>query len=99
MPVVISMLRGVNVGGHNLIKMDPLRALYESLGLQDPATYVQSGNGIFKTKERDVARLAPRIQNEIERRFDIRPGEMLRTSSDWREVIKRIPFAHSEIAP
>ena len=92
MPVVISMLRGVNVGGHNLIKMDPLRALYESLGLQDPATYVQSGNVIFKTKERDVARLAPRIQNEIERRFGFRPGVILRTSSDLQDVINRTPF-------
>jgi len=99
MPVVISMLRGVNVGGHNLIKMDPLRALYESLGLQDPATYVQSGNVIFKTKERDVARLAPRIQNEIERRFGFRPGVILRTSSDLRDVIKKNPFAHRDLDP
>src|SRR5213079_2781787 len=99
MPVVISMLRGVNVGGHNLIKMDPLRALYESLGLQDPATYVQSGNVIFKTKERDVARLAPRIQNEIERRFGFRPGVILRTSSDLRDVIKTNPFAHRDLDP
>src|SRR6266571_5935421 len=99
MPVIISMLRGVNVGGHNLIKMDPLRALYESLGLQDPATYVQSGNVIFKTKERDVARLAPRIQNEIERRFGFRPGVILRTSSDLRDVIKKNPFAHRDLDP
>src|SRR2546427_7774219 len=65
MPVIISMLRGVNVGGHNLIKMDALRALYESLGLQDPQTYVQSGNVIFRTKERDPSRLARQIENEI----------------------------------
>src|SRR5207245_5268400 len=99
MPVVISMLRGVNVGGHNLIKMDPLRALYESLGLQDPATYVQSGNVIFKTKERDVARLAPRIQNEIERRFRVRPGVILRTSSGLRDLRKQNPFAHRDLEP
>src|SRR5881409_2961592 len=97
MPVVISMLRGVNVGGHNLIKMDPLRALYESLGLQDPATYVQSGNVIFKTKERDVGRLAPRIQNEIERRFGFRPGVILRTSSDLRDVIKELRITGREL--
>ena len=93
MPVVISMLRGVNVGGHHLIKMDALRALYESLGLQDPQTYVQSGNVIFKTKERDLARLARQIENEIERRFGFRPGVILRTSSDLRDVINRNPFA------
>lgn len=38
MAVIISMLRGGNVGAHNRIKMDALRALYESLGLRDPRT-------------------------------------------------------------
>ncbi|MGH9613251.1 MAG: DUF1697 domain-containing protein, partial [Bryobacteraceae bacterium] len=42
MSVVISMLRGVNVGGHNRIKMDTLRSLYESLKLRHVQTYVQS---------------------------------------------------------
>jgi uncharacterized protein (DUF1697 family) len=93
MPVVVSMLRGVNVGGHNLIKMDALCALYESLGLQDPQTYVQSGNVVFRAKERELARLAPRIGNEIERRFGFRPCVILRTSSDLRDVIDRNPFA------
>ena len=51
MPVVISLLRGVNVGGHNCIPMDALRALYASLDLRDARTYVQSGNVIFRTDE------------------------------------------------
>jgi uncharacterized protein (DUF1697 family) len=38
MPVVISLLRGVNVGGHNLIRMEALRSVYESLGFQDSQT-------------------------------------------------------------
>ena len=42
MTTVISMLRGVNVGGHNMIKMEMLRALYESMELRDPQTYVIS---------------------------------------------------------
>jgi len=99
MPVVISMLRGVNVGGHNLIKMDALRALYESLGLQDSQTYVQSGNVVFRTKERDLSRLARQIENEIERRFGFRPGVILRTSSDLRDVIRKNPFAPCGLDP
>jgi len=54
MPVLISMLRGVNLGPHNRIKMDELRALYESIKLEDPRTYVQSGNVIFRTKEKKL---------------------------------------------
>jgi uncharacterized protein (DUF1697 family) len=93
MPIVISMLRGVNVGGHNCIKMDALRTLYESLGLQHPQTYVQSGNVVFRTKERDLARLARKIEDAIERAFGFRPSVILRTSSDLREVIAKNPFA------
>ena len=51
MPVVVSMLRGINVGGHNQIRMEALRALYESLKLRDVTTYVQSGNVVFLASE------------------------------------------------
>jgi uncharacterized protein (DUF1697 family) len=93
MRVIISMLRGVNVGGHNMIKMETLRALYESLELLGAQTYVQSGNVIFRTKERDLVLLTKRIEDGIESNFGFRPKVIVRTSSDLREVIARNPFA------
>ncbi|HEV2349829.1 MAG TPA: DUF1697 domain-containing protein [Terriglobia bacterium] len=93
MIVLISLLRGVNVGGHQKIKMDALRALYESLGLRDARTYVQSGNVIFKTRERDIARLTQKIESAIERQFVFRPDVLIRTASELRDVVRRNPFA------
>jgi uncharacterized protein (DUF1697 family) len=93
MAVMVSMLRGVNVGGHNMIKMEALRALYASLGIRDAQTYVQSGNVVFRTRERDLGQLARRIENAIKRRFGFRPEVILRTPSDLRAVIRRNPFA------
>lgn len=93
MPVVITLLRGVNVGGHNKIKMDALKALCVSLKLKDPQTYVQSGNVIFRTEEKDLAKLTKRIQDAIERKFGFRPDVILRTASELRDVIARNPFA------
>jgi uncharacterized protein (DUF1697 family) len=93
MVVIVSMLRGVNVGAHNRIKMDALRALYESLGLRDPQTYVQSGNVVFRTDKRDLVALAKRIEDAIERSFGFRPAVILRTASELRDVIARNPFA------
>jgi uncharacterized protein (DUF1697 family) len=93
MAVIISMLRGVNVGGHNKIKMDALRALYESMGLQEVQSFIQSGNVLFRTKERDLPALTKRIQNGIERRFGFRPDVILRTISELRDAIRRNPFA------
>ncbi len=86
------MLRGVNVGGHNRIRMEALRALYESLGLLDVQTYVQSGNLVFRTKERSLAPLAKRIEDGIERKFGFRPGVFLRTPSEMRAAIAKNPF-------
>ena len=93
MAVIISMLRGINVGGHNKIKMDALRALYESLKLQDAQTHVQSGNVIFRSDERDIARLTKRIEEGIERKFGFRPSVILRTVAEMKDVIARNPFA------
>jgi uncharacterized protein (DUF1697 family) len=93
MPVVICMLRGVNVGGHNMIKMDALKALCVSLKLKDPQTYVQSGNVIFSSGEKDLSKLARRIQDAIEKTFGFRPGVMLRTMAELQDVVARNPFA------
>lgn len=93
MPVIISMLRGVNVGGHHKIKMDALRDLYLSLKFQDPQTYLQSGNVIFRTGERNVAKLSKLIQSAIERKAGFRPDVLLRTIPELRDAIARNPFA------
>jgi uncharacterized protein (DUF1697 family) len=91
-PVLISMLRGVNVGGHNKIKMEALRTLYASLRFQDPRTYVQSGNIIFRTKEKNSTALAKKIQDAIERTFGFRPEVILRTTDELRKAIAASPF-------
>jgi len=100
MPVLISMLRGVNVGGHSKIQMDALRTLYSSLKFGSPQTYIQSGNVIFKTGERDFSLVAKRIQKAIEKKFACCPEVILRTTAELREVIAKNPFAkRNDIEP
>lgn len=93
MAVLISLLRGVNVGGHHQIKMDALRALYGSLGLRDAQTYINSGNVIFRSEARDLDPLRKRIEKGIEKSFGFHADVMIRTSSELREVIAGSPFA------
>ena|SRR5438067_2096818 len=100
MAVMISMLRAVNVGGHNKIKMDALRTLYESLGLHDAQTYVQSGNVVFRTGERDASRLMQKIQNGIEKSFDCKPEIIIRKVTEMTAAVANNPFAkRSDIDP
>jgi uncharacterized protein (DUF1697 family) len=93
MSVIVSMLRGANLGPNNRVKMDELRALYESLKLREPQTYVQSGNVIFKTDERDSIKLTKRIEGAIEKKFGFHSDVVLRSTAELRGVIARNPFA------
>ena len=87
------MLRGINLGPHNRIKMDELRAVYSSLKFEDPRTYVQSGNVIFKTKEKNSAQLVKKIQTAIQKAFGCCPEVILRTTDEMRKAIAASPFA------
>ena len=92
MKVLISMLRGVNLGPHNRIKMDELRGLYEALRLEDPRSYVQSGNVIFRTREKNSPQLTKKIQTGIQKKFGCCPEVILRTTEELRRVIAANPF-------
>jgi uncharacterized protein (DUF1697 family) len=93
MPVLIAMLRGVNLLGRNKMKMEALRALCESLKFENPRTHVQSGNVIFRTKEKHSGGLAKKIQSAIEHEFGFRPEVILRTAGDLRKTVAANPFA------
>lgn len=89
---LISMLRGINVGGHNMIKMEALREMYGSLKFEDVRSYVQSGNVVFATKEKDLKKIAKKIEDAIEAQFACRPDVILRTVDEMRDAIARNPF-------
>jgi uncharacterized protein (DUF1697 family) len=91
MHVYVSLLRGVNVGGRNKIKMDALRELYRKLGFRDPRTYVQSGNVVFGAKDKNLK--AQVLENAIEKAFGFRPRVVLRTTAELRQTLKANPFA------
>lgn len=93
MAVIVCLLRGVNMAGHNKIKMDELRRVCGTVKLRDAQTYVQSGNIVFRTDERDLERLTKKIQSAIERKFGISPRLVLRTAAELRDVVARNPFA------
>ncbi|MFN8386025.1 MAG: DUF1697 domain-containing protein [Anaerolineales bacterium] len=65
----LALLRGINVGGNNIIKMVDLKACFESMGLTDVITYIQSGNVIFKSAEKDKAKLTKKIEAGLSSTF------------------------------
>ena len=87
MHTVVSLLRGINVGGHKKIKMADLRALYQSMGLQGTRTVLQSGNAVFASEERELAVLQNRIETGIESAFGFDVAVILRRAAAFKSII------------
>ncbi|WP_130735544.1 DUF1697 domain-containing protein [Flavobacterium sp. J27] len=65
MTIHLALLRGINVSGHNMIKMDALKKALENIGLKDVQTYIQSGNVFVKSEETNAAAVGFQIKQEI----------------------------------
>jgi len=89
--VYVSMLRGVNVGGHSRLKMAALQEAYVAIGLGHVHTLLHSGNVLFTSRSKDRQALAKRIMQEIERRFDLQIEVLIRTLDEIRMLVERGP--------
>ncbi len=88
----ISILRGINVSGHKIIKMAALKLLYENLGFQHVKTYVQSGNVIFQSKENNFQSLGHLISDQILKVFGFEVPVILLTVDQLKSIIENNPL-------
>tara|TARA_E500000318_G_scaffold76365_2_gene70968 strand:- start:13 stop:555 length:543 start_codon:yes stop_codon:yes gene_type:complete len=88
----IALLRGINVGGNNVLPMKDLRVLLEGLGLQNVRTYIQSGNCVFEAGEADESQLAGAISAGIEKAFGFRPEVMVLTVEAMKAALAGNPY-------
>jgi uncharacterized protein (DUF1697 family) len=91
MTIYIAMLRGINVSGHKIIKMERLRAMFEAMGFGQVKTYVQSGNVLFETDE-PAASLSAKIQKRILKDFDFDVPVLTKSAKELADIVKRNPF-------
>ncbi len=91
----ISLLRGINIGGHKKIKMDSLRENFSSLGYNNIKTYIQSGNILFCSKEEDKTKLEKDISSMIMDKYGFDIPVLVLNSAELNEVINNNPFANS----
>jgi uncharacterized protein (DUF1697 family) len=91
MKTYVAILRGVNVSGHKIIKMERLRAAFEDMGFANVKTYVQSGNVVFATAE-PPAGLAAKIERTILNEFGFDVPVLTKSSKELQEIVKRNPF-------
>jgi uncharacterized protein (DUF1697 family) len=92
MTTYISILRGINVSGHNILKMDQLKKMIEGLGFKNVLTYIQSGNIIYQTKKTDALKLSELIKKGIQKDFGFDVPVFTITSDTLEVLIKNNPF-------
>ncbi len=87
----LALLRGINVGGQNLVKMADLRAAFESMGFASVATYIASGNVLFWAPRQRREELAAQIESELTRRFGVELKVVLLTQAQLKAVVEGAP--------
>ncbi|HCT30569.1 MAG TPA: DUF1697 domain-containing protein [Bacteroidales bacterium] len=87
----LALLRGINVGGNNIIKMTDLKACFESMGFTDVKTYIQSGNVLFKSTELDKNKLTIDIENKLSSSFNYQSKIVLITYEQLKIAVKDAP--------
>jgi uncharacterized protein (DUF1697 family) len=90
----LALLRGINVGGKNIIKMTDLKACFESCKLENVITYIQSGNVLFETDETDPVKLVRRLESAISKTFSpCKVRIVLCPHAKLRQIVQKAPKA------
>lgn len=96
MQTYISVLRGINVSGHRVIKMDALKKSYAELGFTNILTYIQSGNVIFQFKKSEHLKIENMIKNKISDEYGFDVPVIVKDAKDLKNVIKNNSFLNNK---
>lgn len=97
MTIAISLLRGINVGGRNKIRMADLRQLYADLGMTNVRSLLQSGNVIFATSKADLTSVKLELEEGIRSALGLDIQVLLRSSEQFEDIIARHPFSAEQL--
>ncbi len=92
----IALLRGINVSGHKIIKMEDLRQKMERSGFESVKTYIQSGNIVFKSKSSSAEWVQKSIVSLIKKDYGFDVGVIILDESDIEKAIANNPYSHEK---
>lgn len=92
-----AFLRGINVGGHQMIKMSDLIQIFADFGFENIKTILNSGNIVFETDDSNIKTLQKRVEEEIEKTLGYHISVILKKASDIQAIIDQDPFKGIDI--
>ena len=87
----LALLRGINVGGKNLITKDALRQCFEDLGFLSVRTYIQSGNVLFRSDRTSVKELTATVEQALSDRFPYAARSVVLSQRQYKSAIQAAP--------
>lgn len=90
--VFVALFSGINVGGNRIVKMAELKSFFEDLGFSDVASYVQSGNVVFRAKKGDAAALTKELEAAFEKKWGFFSRIMVRDLSWFERLVSDNPY-------
>jgi uncharacterized protein (DUF1697 family) len=93
----VALLRGINVGGNNILPMADLRTLLSNLGYSNPKTYIQSGNCIFGATG-DAGAISTAITGAVEQQFGFTPPVLTLTKAELQHALGNNPYSDADNA-
>ena len=97
MSIYISLLRGINVSGQKKVNMKELKALYESLGLKQVTTYIQSGNVVFYCNDKSPKELKVLLEAGISESFGFEVPVLVLSQAILNNTLKQLPFTNISV--
>jgi uncharacterized protein (DUF1697 family) len=93
--IYVALLRAVNVGGTGKLSMAELRALCESIGFEEPRTYIQSGNVVFRSKLPE-AKVKATLEKALAKKMGKPTKALVRSAKELRATLEHNPFSAAE---
>lgn len=87
----VALLRGINVGGNNIIRMVELKKAFEECGYSNVTTYINSGNVIFESEEKNTIKITEKLEKALSQTFNYKARLVIRSHEDLKQVVSDVP--------
>ena len=95
----VAFLRGINVGGHKIIKMDELKGAFDSIGFKNVKTFLASGNVLFDAPKAGGTTLAKKISKMLNTTFGKEINVIIRSTDELQKLVEQKPFDGIKVTP
>src|ERR1041385_310257 len=95
----VALLRGINVGGNKMVKMDDLKKWFAALGFKNVKTILATGNVLFESSAKNESALAKKIADKLKAELGHEVGLQIRSIDEIQKLADRNPFKKIKVTP